>query len=138
MTRTVPSRCPAIPGENQTGNHPYGRKRMKRPACALAILATLLLPALEGCAKHPLTDSEFRGFCYTIVDRWASCDTIDICNDFDANALSKKEPSQQACLADCDMVANQRYSANWSIGCAPMLRTATDWCHKYCMDNYAR
>ena len=76
---------------------------MKRPACTLAILATLLLPALEGCAKHPLTDSEFRGFCYTIVDRWASCDTIDICNDFDANALSKKEPSQQACLADCDM-----------------------------------
>lgn len=111
---------------------------MNRCACVLMILSALALPILAGCAKHPLTDSEFRGFCYTIIDRKASCDTIDICNTFDSDVLSKKEPSRQACLADCDAVYNQLYGANWFVGCAPMLRSATDWCHKYCMDNYAQ
>jgi len=111
---------------------------MKRPACALAIVAMLALPMLIGCARHPLTDSEFRGFCYTIQDRWASCDTINICNDFDTNVMSAQHPSQPACLKACDEVYNRLYEPNFLTGCGNMLRKASDWCYKYCQDNYPK
>ena len=111
---------------------------MTRTICAMAIVTASLFPLLTGCARHPLTESEFKGFCYTIIDRKGSCDTIDLCNTFAADVLSKNEPSRQACETDCDGVYSRLYETNWFIGCAPMLLSATNWCHQYCMDNYPK
>lgn len=109
---------------------------MKQNIRILTIVMLGVGLCFSACARHPLTDSEFRGFCYTTIDRVRSCDTIDICNTFDSDAISKKEPSRQACINDCDAVYNRLYDSNLYVGCTPMLRSANDWCYKYCMDNY--
>ncbi len=102
----------------------------------LAILCAATL--LGGCAQKPLTDSEFRGFCYTSIGRKVSCDTLTICNDYDANVMSMQFPSRQACAAACAEVYNRLYGPNQFEGCAPTVLTAYNWCMKYCNTNYTQ
>lgn len=102
------------------------------------ILALVVFSAgLDGCAARPLTDSEFRGFCYTTIGRKTSCDTLVICDDFDTNVLSAKHASRAACAAACQEVYNRLYVPNEFDGCLPTVSMAYTWCTKYCNTNYA-
>ncbi len=100
--------------------------------CALFFAAA----SLSACAARPLTDSEFRGFCYTAIGHRTSCDTISICNDFDTNVLSAKHASRQACRQGCDQVYNRLYGPSMLDGCDPTVLMAYNWCQKYCNTNY--
>ncbi len=102
----------------------------------LLLVAAALTAAVSGCASRPLTDSEFRGFCYTSIGRRASCDTITICNEFDSDVLSVKHASRADCNKGCQEVYNRLYEPNAFDGCAPTVLMAANWCHKYCNTNY--
>lgn len=103
----------------------------------LLSLLCLIGACLAGCAVKPLTDSEFRGFCYTCTEsRFASCDTIDMCNEFDANAVGIKHASRQECEADCQATYDRQFRTNLFNGCLGTLRSALNWCLKYCGTNY--
>jgi hypothetical protein len=106
---------------------------MKMLVCALCLTAAFCV----GCAKRPLTESEFRGFCYTVAEsRNASCDTIVMCDDFDSSVVGMPHKSRAECEAACQAVYNRLYDANLFISCAPTLLNATNWCVKYCNTNF--
>ena len=95
--------------------------------------------ALAGCgASRPLTDSEFRGFCYTAIGHRTSCDTITICNEYDSDVLSAKHGSLQDCANGCQTVYNRIYGPNQFNGCGPTVLMAYNWCMKYCNTNYGQ
>ena len=104
----------------------------------MLLLAALCLLAagLGGCASKPLSDSEFRGFCYTAIGHRTSCDTISLCNEYDADVLSVKHASRQACGEGCQAVYNRLYTPNLFDGCSPTVLMAFNWCKKYCNTNY--
>jgi hypothetical protein len=103
----------------------------------LACLGLSLAVASAACTPKPVSDSEFRGFCYTSGGgRHASCDSISLCNVYDSDALSIQHPSRQACDTACDRVANQLGADNQFNGCMPVVATGAAWCHKYCSSNY--
>lgn len=109
---------------------------MRHPLLWPALLCLVLAAALSGCAQRPLTDSEFRGFCYTNIGKYTSCDTIGICDDFDNNALQVKHASRADCAKACAAVYNRLYAPNILEGCDPTLLYSLDWCLKYCNTNY--
>ena len=109
---------------------------MKRFA-AILLLGTLVA-VLGACTPRPLTDSEFRGFCYTSLGRRASCDTITICNEYDSDVLSVKHATREDCAKGCDTVYNRQYVPNEFDGCSPTVLMAYNWCMKYCNTNYGQ
>lgn len=102
----------------------------------LLLLLSVLVAGLWGCANRPLTDSEFRGFCYTSIGRKASCDTITICNEYDTDVLSVKHASREDCAKGCSVVYDRQYVPNEFDGCSPTVLMAYNWCRKYCNTNY--
>ena len=103
----------------------------------LACLGLALAAFGAACTPKPVTDSEFRGFCYTSGGgRNDSCDSISLCNDFDSMALATKHASRQDCDKACDAVSNSLTAANQFNGCLPVVVTGATWCHKYCLSNY--
>jgi hypothetical protein len=109
------------------------KDRMLFP-CAMVLLAALL----AGCAQRALTDTEFRGFCYTNVEKRSSCDTLGICDDFDNNVLSVAHASRAACAKACGQVYDRLYAPNQFIGCLSTLMNSYNLCMKYCNTNYAQ
>jgi len=108
---------------------------MKLLLCGLCLVAV----CCAGCAQRPLTDSEFRGFCYTLSEpKNASCDTITMCDAFDSDAIGMPHKSRQECLDACQAVYNRLYEPNLFIGCSPTLRNANNWCFKYCESNFPK
>ena len=102
----------------------------------LAALGLAVL-ALAACTPKPLTDSEFRGFCYTAGGgRHASCDNIDLCNTYDNNVLSVQFASSEACNKACNVVYNNLSGSNQFNGCMPVVQTGFNWCVRYCETNY--
>jgi hypothetical protein len=102
----------------------------------IALCATAAL-LLVGCAQRPLSDTEFRGFCYTTIGHRNSCDTLGICDDYDTNVLSEKHASKQACNEKCAAVYNNLYVPNLLDGCTSTVLMAYNWCQKYCNTNYS-
>lgn len=97
----------------------------------------LALVGLTACTPKPLTDSEFRGFCYTAVGgRNNSCDNITLCNVYDNEVLSTKFTSRQACNKACNNVYNDLSGPNQFNGCMPVVFSGFNWCAKYCNTNY--
>lgn len=106
---------------------------MKLLVCSLC----LAMACCAGCIQRPLTDSEFRGFCYTTTEgTMASCDTIIMCDEFDTDAISMGPKTRSACLARCQAVYDRLYDANLFNGCSATLLNAANWCFKYCNTNY--
>jgi len=104
----------------------------------LGLACAVLAAGLGGCApSRPLSDSEFRGFCYTSIGRRADCDTISICNEYDNDVLSTKHASRQACAEACTTVYNRLYGPHLFDGCSPTVLMGYNWCMKYCNTNYA-
>ncbi|WP_300158414.1 hypothetical protein [Solidesulfovibrio sp.] len=101
------------------------------------LILVVLLAGLAGCAaSRPLTDSEFRGFCYTNIGRKVSCDTIELCNEYDSDVLSVEHASRADCARGCENVYNRQYVPSEFIGCGSTVLTAYNWCVKYCNTNY--
>lgn len=105
------------------------------------LLATGCLVAvclIAACTPKPVTDSEFRGFCYTSEGgRSTSCDTINICNTYDSQAISVKHTSRKACVDACAATSNALTGPNQFNGCMPTIGVGLTWCTKYCNSNYA-
>jgi hypothetical protein len=102
----------------------------------LLVVLCAMTAMLDACVQRPLTDTEFRGFCYTSIGRRNSCDTITICDDFDNNVLSEKHLSRKDCREKCTAVYNRLYTPNLFEGCSPTVLMAYNWCEKYCNTNY--
>ena len=106
----------------------------------MALLASigLILAALgAACTPKPITDSEFRGFCYTSGgNSHASCDSISLCNQFDASVMSERHASRQDCEKACDAVSDALTGDNQFNGCMPVVAAGETWCRKYCLSNY--
>jgi hypothetical protein len=102
----------------------------------LVLTLAVLAAGLGGCAARPLTDSEFRGFCYTSIGRRASCDTIVLCDDFDNSVLQVKHASREDCGKACTEVYDRLYVPNEFDCCLPTVLMAFNWCKKYCNTNY--
>ena len=97
----------------------------------------LALVGLAACASAPVTDTEFRGFCYTSEGgRNISCDTISLCNEYDSQVLSMRFASQEACNAACQATANALSGPNLINGCMPTVAAGHSWCNRYCNTNY--
>ena len=97
----------------------------------------LALCGLAACTPKPLTDSEFRGFCYTSGGgRNTSCDNIELCNVYDSDVMSVQFASRQACNKACNDVYNALSGPNQFNGCMPIVVTGFNWCAKYCNTNY--
>ena len=108
---------------------------MKRFA-AILLLGTLVA-VLGACTPRPLTDSEFRGFCYTALPgRNADCDTIPLCDTYDTEVLSTHHASRAACAQACSNTYDQLYRQHTIDGCKPTEIMAYNWCMKYCNTNY--
>ena len=102
----------------------------------LTLALVLLAAGLSGCAQRPLSDSEFRGFCYTSIGRRNSCDTITICNEYDSDVLSAKHASREDCGKGCLDVYNRLFVPNEFDGCGTTVLMDYNWCKKYCNTNY--
>ena len=97
----------------------------------------LALISLTACTPAPLTDSEFRGFCYTAGGgRNTSCDSISLCNIYDSQVLAMHFASRQACNAACQATANDLSGPNQFNGCMPIVVAGSNWCNRYCTTNY--
>ncbi|MHC1790875.1 hypothetical protein [Solidesulfovibrio sp.] len=103
----------------------------------LAALGLVAVCLAAACTPKPVTDSEFRGFCYTSGGgRHASCDTISLCNTYDSQVLSFKYPSAQACNAACEATYNALSGPNQFNGCMPTVVSGYNWCTRYCNTNF--
>lgn len=107
---------------------------MKRILVAVLALAAL---GAAGCGPvKPMTEAEFKGFCYQYTGSpQQSCDTIPICDDYSV-VMNMKQASLQKCLDECSAVfapQNRQYSFD---DCAGAAQTARDWCQRYCRTNF--
>jgi hypothetical protein len=107
-------------------------------AAILAVLAgTVLLAAGCGPAK-PLTESEFKGFCYQYGEgKNGSCDTISVCNPYTV-VLNTKQESLAACLAECRSIHGTQFWQYIGSDCAGPSDAANDWCQRYCRSAYPK
>ena len=103
----------------------------------VAFAAFLVLSG--GCGPvTPMTESEFKGFCYQVGEgRTASCDTISICDPYTA-VMNTPQPSQKKCLAECDAVYGPQAMAYALAYCQGPAQSARDWCYRYCQTNYPK
>ncbi|OLN30887.1 hypothetical protein DVDV_0331 [Desulfovibrio sp. DV] len=105
--------------------------------CLFAVSCLLFAWLSAGCTPKPVTDSEFRGFCYTSEGgRNNSCDTITMCNVYDSQVISTKFASRKACNDACNDVYNELAGPNQFNGCMPTIGVGLTWCSKYCNSNY--
>jgi len=98
-----------------------------------ALLGGML--GLVACARAPMTDSEFRGFCYSAYGRKTSCDTIALCNEFES-ILSQRYTERKACLDDCARLYDKLYVASFDERCLNSLGQANRLCSQYCGSNF--
>ena len=101
----------------------------------------ILAGVVSGCGPvKPITESEFRGFCYQYGDGndSAGCsDIIAVCDAF-RNVINTQQDSRDACFRVCQDIARplaQRYTFT---GCAGGVAHAQGWCLRYCTSAYPR
>jgi len=102
----------------------------------LGIFAAALFFA-GGCGPvKPMTEADFKGFCYqTGQGKELDCDAIGVCDPYTV-VLSTKQPSLRKCLDECSDI-NSRQAVRYSnTGCAATADAARDWCQRYCRSAY--
>jgi hypothetical protein len=92
---------------------------------------------LCGCGPaRPLTESEFKGFCYQYEGlRQADCDTISVCSEY-LSVTGQTQESRAKCLEGCQRVYQPQYMRYITDGCAGPAQAARAWCERFCMTNY--
>ena len=99
--------------------------------------AALLLSG--GCGPvRPMTESEFKGFCYQYPGNPESgCDSISICNDY-LTVIGVTQPSKATCLEKCAEVYRPQAMAHVLRGCSTAAANAESWCERYCRTAYSK
>lgn len=108
-----------------------------RQVMLVAIASLLLLSG--GCGpRKPMTESEFRGFCYQYGEGSngkASCDTIAVCTPYTA-VMNTRQESLKACLAECQRIYAPQSMTYVLTECQGPAQFARDWCQRYCRTAY--
>jgi hypothetical protein len=101
-----------------------------------SLLITLLFTGGCGPAK-PITESEFKGFCYQYggSENSGCGDIISICDEF-TTVMSIKQTSRDACQEACKDIKQPLYMRYVVTDCAGAPNYANDWCIRYCRTNY--
>lgn len=109
-----------------------------KPVIALLGAAALAL-ALAGCGPaRPMTESEFKGFCYQYPgSRHQGCETIGPCDEY-TPVMSRQHASLQACVEDCNSMYEDQYKRRGFTACQGASENARDWCQRYCRSAYAK
>jgi hypothetical protein len=92
-----------------------------------------------GCGPaRPLTESEFKGFCYQYTGlRQPDCDTIAVCDEY-LTVTGLPQPSREKCLEECQAVYKPQFMRYVNTGCTGSAQYAEEWCEKYCVTNYPK
>ncbi len=106
---------------------------MKILCCCVLLLGVV---GLTACAGRPMTDSDFRGFCYGAYGRRTSCDTIPICTEFET-ALSQEFAGRNACVAACSSLYDRLYAKSIYERCLTSLGQINRLCIQYCNSHYS-
>lgn len=102
-----------------------------------SLTAALLFSGGCGPAK-PMTESEFKGFCYQSGEgRFGSCDTISVCDPYTV-VMSLAQPSLGKCLDECEAIHGPQVWTYILTDCAATNDAARDWCQRYCRTNYPK
>jgi len=97
-------------------------------------LAFVLLTGAGCVTAPPMTESEFRGFCYQSGNDYVQdCDTISVCDDY-TPALSKKE-NLPACIKECQAINLEQRRRYLPGVCGQTIFDAEDWCERFCRTN---
>lgn len=105
-------------------------------AMMLAVLAGAVFLA-GGCGPvRPMTESEFKGFCYQYGEgRNGSCDTISVCDPYTV-VMNTKQESLEKCKAECEAIHGPQTWQYIGSDCAGAADAARDWCQRYCRTAY--
>jgi len=105
----------------------------------LFVNLSVVLLAFGGCGPtKPMTESEFKGFCYQSGDgRFNSCDTISVCDPYTV-AMNMEQPSLSKCLEECEAIHGSQVWAYILTDCAGPNDSARDWCQRFCRTNYPK
>ena len=101
----------------------------------LVILSLLALIAACGPAK-PISDSEFKGFCYQYDSGpHTDCVPIHTCDEY-LSVIGVEQPSLEACLEGCQGIYRNQARNQGFTGCLGAPGNARDWCQRVCRSRY--
>jgi hypothetical protein len=126
----------AWPGKTRRLEPSYGMGGSIMRRIFYASLAIVLL-FTGGCGSaRPMTEKEFNGFCYQNGDGGvAGCDTISVCNPYDA-VIEAKQSSLRGCLDACENIHKPQVWQYINTDCLVAANSARDWCQRYCRTAY--
>lgn len=103
-----------------------------------SLVGVLLFSAGCGPTK-PMTEKDFKGFCYQYGDgdNGGDCDTISVCNPY-TSVISKQQASLDACQRECEAIHGQQTWRFANTSCRGPSDAARDWCVKYCRSAYPK
>ena len=103
----------------------------------LCLMVAVLITLAAGCApQHPMSVSEFKGFCYQAPNgRDKFCDNIGICDEYMA-VIEAEQPSQGVCTTACQEVLDAYVRNNPPDGCDRVSYDGLMWCQRFCRENY--
>jgi len=97
--------------------------------------------AVCGCGPvKPMSESEFRGFCYQYGDgsQGGGCgDIIAICDEY-STVINMSQGSQSACREACRAIARPQARRYTFTGCEGGVAHAVAWCERYCRSAYQK
>ena len=108
---------------------------MIRRALLFACLAGALAALALGCARGPMTGSEFLGFCHSAGGRSDSCDSVGICETY-LRGVSSHDPDLATCLQGCTEVKRKLESGH-TMSCSRSIGGGYAWCQRSCRTLYS-
>ncbi len=105
----------------------------------LLVFSLAALMSSGGCGPaKPMSESEFRGFCYqSSGNPESSCDTLSLCNEY-LPVIEIRETSLAQCLEQCGAVFKPQAVRFVLKGCSTAAANAKAWCERYCRTNYSQ
>jgi len=99
----------------------------------------ILAGVISGCGPaRPLTESEFKGFCYQLTDgeSGSGCsDIITICDAYRI-VMNTQHDSREACVRACQDIAGPQRRRFLFTNCQVGVEHALGWCLRYCASAY--
>jgi hypothetical protein len=102
-------------------------------------IVTTFLVFLGGCGPvKPMTEADFKGFCYQYGQgKSGDCDTIEVCDPYSV-VMNTPQPSLQKCLDECAAIHGPQVWKYVDTGCSGPADAARDWCQRYCRTVYPK
>ena len=103
-----------------------------------SLAAALLFAGGCGPAK-PMTEKEFKGFCYQYGEGeyGGDCDTISVCDPYTL-VMNTQQASLNKCLEECEAIHAPQVWRYAHTSCLGPVDAARDWCVKYCRTAYPK